>query len=229
MAYHNWFHDYFKQKHENSSISELLKDVFDLLESRGKEYLDHNKEIYKQLYIDPNEDIVNSKPQIIQQVKEELYDFLKLLIETNSKNVLQIGLGHFGSTQFCLNLVCDKIVTVEYDIKNLSNYADREPLYNQNKEIFIYGDSTDHKVLESASNYGQFDCVFIDGNHSYEYVKKDHDNYSKFVKSGGIVAFHDAFLEAERYGTPTVLKELNEDLKYIKYSKEVGIAYYIKK
>ena len=227
MAYYNWFNEYFKEKHKNSTTEEILDDVFLMLEKRGSEYLKHNYESYKQLWIDPKEDIVNSKPQVIQQIREELYDFLKLLIEKNVKKVLQIGLGHFGSTQFCLSLICDEVVTVEYDIKNIANYANRELLYNQNKEHFIYGDSSDENVISQASNYGKFDAVFIDGNHSYEYVKKDYKNYSPFVKQGGIVSFHDACLDAERYGTPKVLSELQREITFIKHSNEVGIAYYI--
>lgn len=228
MAYYNWFNEYFKEKHKNSTTEEILDDVFLMLEKRGGEYLKHNYESYKQLWIDPTEDIVNSKPQVIQQIREELYDFLKLLIEKNVKKVLQIGLGHFGSTQFCLSLICDEVVTVEYDIKNIANYANRELLYNQNKEHFIYGDSADENVISQAVNYGKFDAVFIDGNHSYEYVKKDYKNYSSLVKIGGIVAFHDACLDAERYGTPKVLSELHREVVLIKHSNEVGIAYYIK-
>lgn len=33
--------------------------------------------------------------------------------------------------------------------------------------------------------------LFIDGDHSYEQVKKDYYNYSKFIVKGGVVAFHD--------------------------------------
>ncbi len=33
--------------------------------------------------------------------------------------------------------------------------------------------------------------LFIDGDHTYEGVKKDFDMYSPLVKKGGIVAFHD--------------------------------------
>lgn len=228
MAYYNWFHTYFKEKHKNSTTEEKLNDVFLMLENRGGEFLKHNYEVYKQLWIEPNEDIVNSKPQIIQQIKEELYDFLKLLIENDVKKVLQIGLGHFGSTHFCLSLICDEVVTVEYDIKNIANYSNRELLYNQNKEYFIYGSSIDETIINKAKAFGEFGAVFIDGNHSYEYVKADWQNYSQLVKTGGIVSFHDACLDAERYGTPKVLNEIKKDIKLIKYSKEVGIAYYIK-
>jgi len=119
------------------------------------------------------------------------------------------------------------ILRFEYDIKNIANYANRELLYNQNKEHFIYGDSADVNVISQAANYGRFDAVFIDGNHSYEYVKSDYQHYSPFVKQGGIVAFHDACLDAERYGTPKVISELQREVTFIKHSNEVGIAYYI--
>lgn len=37
----------------------------------------------------------------------------------------------------------------------------------------------------------EVDFVYIDGNHEYEYVKKDMENYSKKLKKGGILAGHD--------------------------------------
>tara|TARA_R110002020_G_scaffold20838_4_gene70687 strand:+ start:6001 stop:6690 length:690 start_codon:yes stop_codon:yes gene_type:complete len=228
MSYFNWFHNYFSKKHTNSSNEEILNDIFLMLEERSSEYLAHYYENYHDLYIDPNEDILNSNPQIIQQVKLELYDFLNLILENKAENILQIGLGHFGSTQFCLSFLCKKIVSVDLDIKNINFYSQRELLYNQNKEFFIHGDSAAQQVIDNAGKEGPYDCLLIDGNHSFEYVKKDHDNYSPLVKKGGIIAFHDALLTGERYGTPEVLKSLEEDVRYISHSKEVGIAYYKK-
>lgn len=38
---------------------------------------------------------------------------------------------------------------------------------------------------------GSLDFVFIDGNHSYEYVKQDIEEWTKKVRKGGIVAGHD--------------------------------------
>lgn len=228
MSYHSWFHDYFRDKHLNSSTKEKVADVVKMLEFRGNEYLVLNKEHYKDLFIKPEEDILNSKPQIIQQVKQELIEFLELIVNSDAKTVLQIGLGHFGSTHFCLSLLVDKVVTVEYDSRNIVNYVDREILYNAQKEHFIYGDSTDQETISRAYNYGYFDCVFVDGNHSYEYVSKDLKNYLPLLKKGGIFAFHDALLSGERYGTPDVLKGIPEKINYISHSKEVGIAYFIK-
>lgn len=36
-----------------------------------------------------------------------------------------------------------------------------------------------------------FDLVFIDGCHHYEYVKKDTQNAIKYLKSGGMIIWHD--------------------------------------
>lgn len=36
-----------------------------------------------------------------------------------------------------------------------------------------------------------FDFLFIDGDHSFEGVKKDFEDYSPFVKKSGIIVFHD--------------------------------------
>ena len=59
-----------------------------LMEARGKSILER-EDNYSDLYIDPNVDIVNSNPQVIQQVKEEITDFLKLLLEKKSNNILR--------------------------------------------------------------------------------------------------------------------------------------------
>jgi len=189
-------------------------------EQRSRGILSENS-WYKELYVDPNVDIVNSHPQVHQQVRQELYDFLELLLENGTKNMLQVGLGHWGSTHFVLSLLMDHVTTVEYDkefIERYSNEIDTE------FETLIQGDST--VVHEDITEL--YDAVFIDGNHSYEYVKKDLENYWPKVRDGGIVALHDANFEGERYGTPRVLRETDFEWNFISNSAEVGIAYVIK-
>ena len=191
-----------------------------LLEQRSKNILAEN-DWYKDLFIDPNVDIVNSHPQVTQQVREELEDFLNLLEKNNVKKMLQIGLGHWGSTHFILSLLLDEITTVEYDTQFVARYqSEMDPDF----EMIHEGDST--KIHVDIK--GEFDAVFIDGNHSYEYVKKDLENYWPKVKPGGIVALHDVNFEGERYGSPRVLRESGLDWKFISHSAEVGIAYIIK-
>ena len=211
---------FLKQLVQEELVLPKIDMALSISEQRSRNILEKN-DWYKDLYIDPNVDIVNSHPQVTQQVREELVDFLNLLVENNTKTMLQIGLGHWGSTHFILSLLLDHMTTIEYDREFIERY---QPESDSGFETIINGDSTVvHKDIDQ-----QFDALFIDGNHSYEYVKKDLENYWDKVKDGGIVALHDVNFEGERYGSPRVLRESGYDWKFISYSKEVGIAYVIK-
>ena len=211
---------FIKQYVNNQQVASKIDAVLSLSEERSRNILAAN-DWYKDLYIDPNVDIINSHPQVTQQVREELVDFLKLLEKHQVKTMLQIGLGHWGSTHFILSLLLDHMTTVEYDTDFIERY---KPEMDEDFETIIPGDST---VVHAAIE-GPFDAVFIDGNHSYEYVKKDLENYLPKVKNAGIVALHDVNFAGQRYGTPRVLRESGYDWKFISHSKEVGIAYIIK-
>ncbi len=55
------------------------------------------------------------------------------------------------------------------------------------------------------------DFVFIDGNHLYEFVKEDIEEWSKKVRKGGIVAGHDYVESKERrYGIVQAVNEYAE-------------------
>jgi predicted O-methyltransferase YrrM len=209
-----------RQHVRNQSVLSRIDLALSISEQRSRKILAANS-WYKDLYIDPDVDIVNSHPQVTQQVRTELVDFLNLLQSNNVKEILQIGLGHWASTHFILSLLLDHVTTVEYDREFIERY---QPEMDEEFETILHGDST---VIHSDIG-GQFDAVFIDGNHSYEYVKKDLDNFLPKVKEGGIIALHDANFEGERYGTPRVLREAGYDWSFISHSKEVGIAYMIK-
>lgn len=42
------------------------------------------------------------------------------------------------------------------------------------------------------------DFVFVDANHTYEYVKADIENYKPLMKPGGVLAGHDIYFESVR-------------------------------
>jgi len=53
----------------------------------------------------------------------------------------------------------------------------------------VYGDSA---TFDYAPHLGQYDFVFVDGAHSYDYVKSDARLALKLLRKGmGLVAFHD--------------------------------------
>jgi predicted O-methyltransferase YrrM len=55
----------------------------------------------------------------------------------------------------------------------------------------LHGRSQDLDIVAKATAHPPYDLVFIDGDHTYESVSADWENYSPMVAPGGIVAFHD--------------------------------------
>jgi len=52
----------------------------------------------------------------------------------------------------------------------------------------LYGDSA---TFNFSDYYGKMDVVFIDGNHSLEYVRSDTENAFKMLSPKGIIVWHD--------------------------------------
>ena len=71
----------------------------------------------------------------------------------------------------------------------------------ENYISFIHGESS------QVAKYWQtpIDVLFIDGNHSYEYVLSDIKNWGKFVVKGGAILFHDC-----DESSPGVVQATNE-------------------
>lgn len=58
----------------------------------------------------------------------------------------------------------------------------------------IKGNSHDFVIqdrLEQVLDGLMVDFLFIDGDHTYKGVKQDFEDYSPYVRSGGLIAFHD--------------------------------------
>jgi cephalosporin hydroxylase len=72
-------------------------------------------------------------------------------------------------------------------IKNVSNFKHTECTYE-----YIQGDSTDESTIEKLKSLTtNIDILFIDGNHHYDWVLKDFNNYKNFVVKGGYIIFDD--------------------------------------
>jgi len=75
-------------------------------------------------------------------------------------------------------------------VKKLKKYQKRaeKRLRKQKNKIVWIKKLSDDAVQDIPSGV---DFIYIDGNHEYEYVKKDMENYFKKLKKGGILAGHD--------------------------------------
>jgi len=83
-----------------------------------------------------------------------------------------------------------------------NNELDVEWFIDKNRWSFIHKSS--NEAVKSWTL--PIDVLFIDGGHEYEEVKDDWDNFSPFVKKGGVVYFHDC--DATSPGVVKLFEEL---------------------
>jgi len=65
------------------------------------------------------------------------------------------------------------------------------------------------------------DFLFIDGDHTYDGVKKDFEIYGRYVRKNGIIAFHDIVPgPSERVGgVPRFWNEIKHQFDYVELVK----------
>jgi predicted O-methyltransferase YrrM len=74
------------------------------------------------------------------------------------------------------------------------------------------------------------DLLFIDADHSFKGVSADWKNWSPFVRKGGIVVFHDYYLDVKKYGHPGVRRfvdGLTAGKKIKNFNAIEGLAWYV--
>ncbi len=73
--------------------------------------------------------------------------------------------------------------------------------------ICIEGDSHDRgtrDLVREAFGDAPLDVLLIDGDHTYEGVRRDFEMYRSLVRPGGLIVFHDIVKDfGQRFGTPT--------------------------
>jgi len=127
----------------------------------------------------------------------ELTDFIFALKkhEKNKKislnSFLEVGFSS-GANNTILNKFFnfEKIVGIDLFTYNLNGYNLMGNMMHKNL-VLITGDSTSNRSIDLVGKMSPYDLIFIDANHTYEYVKKDFENYHKFLSNGGVLAFHD--------------------------------------
>ena len=154
--------------------------------------------------------IVNTKIEKSQHVPE-FERLLDIYNNTNPKYVLEIGslmgwsLHHWihysqpGSTVISIDLPISQFCgTGDPRCKEQELAITEEwPKWakdNQTKLYLIRSESQHQataKQVESILDTNKLDFIFIDGNHFYDYVKRDFEMYSKYTRKGSVIAFHD--------------------------------------
>ena len=71
------------------------------------------------------------------------------------------------------------------------------------------------EVVMTSREVESFGLVFIDGNHGYEHVRRDFDQWSQRLAADGVLAFHDS--DTQMPGPRRVIAQVRErdDFAYI--------------
>lgn len=157
-----------------------------------------------------------------QQIPSEIEQLAREVERLAPSTILEIGTSNGGTLYIWARYVknCKRIVSIDlpegYPCRKIRFFK----LFDKTKEFcFLRGDSHSTatvKMLAQVLGDRYVDFLYIDGDHSYEGVKKDFDAYSKFMAPGGIMAFHD-IIHRPGYGVDRFWKEVKNQYS----SKEI--------
>lgn len=139
----------------------------------------------------------------IGQNRIEIQEFAKMVFFSDLQNVLEIGTQYGGTFYIWCKLFENKKISIDLPLGvhgglKESEMESRNSIFKDefpnDKIHFVQADShvdSTLKQVESILNGEKLDLLFIDGDHSYEGVKKDFHMYKHLVKNGGIIGIHD--------------------------------------
>ena len=133
----------------------------------------------------------------LMQSPWELADFIYALKKHENdtgykiRRFLEVGFSS-GQNNSILNKFFnfDHIVGLDLFNSNINGFSLQGNMQHKNL-VLITGDSTSERVIDLVNKMGPYNLIFIDANHTYEFVKKDFENFSPYLERGGVIGFHD--------------------------------------
>ena len=147
------------------------------------------------------------------QQRSEIRSLATLVRELRPQRVLEIGTSGGGTFYLWTRLAGDEATLISVDLP--PSWALDDPKEALKRALFqsfqrgrqalhfVRRDShlaeTQNEVLAILAGT-PLDFLFIDGDHSYEGVRRDFLDYGPMVRPGGLVAFHDILPHSEGLG-----------------------------
>jgi cephalosporin hydroxylase len=141
-----------------------------------------------------------------EQVKSEIVALCRTVQNLNPKVIIEVGTAR-GGTLFLFARVANPEMILSIDLSLFKRGYEfwKIPLFNSfgKKHVIKLINADSHNVetlarVRTLLKGKEVDFLFIDGDHTYQGVKKDFQNYSSLVRKGGIVAFHDIVKHAPK-------------------------------
>jgi hypothetical protein len=146
---------------------------------------------------------------------------INLLHSVSGKVYVEIGCAQLGTLDKFRSALPQDGLAIGVDCRRYDNWNwYMNNIKNQSgcKNVYLSHMGNNHLVvlqwLKEILDGKKVDFLFIDGDHSVESTQRDWQDFSPFVRSGGIVAFHDldwgAFNRGQRdgQGAAAVLSQL---------------------
>ena len=171
------------------------------------------------------------------QIREELKKLCEFFIKKSPKVILEIGTAN-GGTLFCFSKLATSDATIisidfqggmfgggypEWKIPIYQSFAkDGQEIHLMREDSHL---SATLEKIKKILNNRQIDFLFIDGDHSYEGVKKDFEMYKYLVKKGGVIAFHDIAPNGKEEltgGTPRFWRETKNNYQYNEFVSDIN-------
>jgi len=176
------------------------------------------------------------------QNKDEIAALFKVVEQIRPRTVIEIGTGWGGTLFLFATVASPDAILVSIDLpsnlfgRGYPNWKDS--LYksfarDRQKIELVRGNSQQASSVEAVERVlrnRQVDVLFIDGDHTYEGVKKDFELYSPMMRKGGLIAFHDITpsLNNSEIEVPQFWNELrdtyeNSEIKFKQDEAGIGI------
>lgn len=128
----------------------------------------------------------------------EFASLLRLFLEFDVQSYLEIGCRSGGTFNVVMRVLPPGSTGVAVDLPD-GNWGKPNSLNSLQRVVqelnhdgidskLLLGDSQSEEMIQKISELGPFDAVLIDGDHQYDGVKTDWENYGKIAR---LVAFHD--------------------------------------
>lgn len=126
--------------------------------------------------------------------------------------MLEIGTSRGGTLFLFTRMIDSSAIIISLDLpkgKFGGGYEDfKIPFFSnfaqENQRIFLVRAdshlSSSLSTIKSILKGQEIDFLFIDGDHTYEGVKKDFQMYSPLLRKGGLIAFHDICKHPSSWG-----------------------------
>ena len=115
---------------------------------------------------------------------------------------LEIGTEDKGNLAYVSTLLASDAMIIDIDMECRKKQEEklRATIPATQTIHFVTGSSCDPASIETVRSIlgaRQLDAVFIDGNHSRNFVLADFNNYCQFLKKDGFVLIHDVYWEGD--------------------------------